>query len=286
MALFLFNGDLRPGSVKQEPIIPPKDQDKASSLECPEGFIPIAGNAHLGTSDFCVMQFEARKDFLGQVVSNAMDSVYLMVSFEQAIEACEGMESNLGGAFQLITNPQWMTIAHEIEQKAENWSTGIVDEGCLKAGHIGRNNDCSYQVPIRAEIGDNRPDLARHILSSGDSIWDLGGNVYEYIQWSEDQRYPPVCENLSQSEWVDLDQVQCTGLDISDFLPLTNQLEEGRYIGRFFAGTENIVGGTKRVAVRSGDWAVWEQGGIYQLNFAIGNNVPNTNVGFRCSWRP
>jgi len=67
---------------------------------------------------------------------------------EDAWDLCDALNSegtrgnidddiNLDGTFALTSNPEWMTMARNIEVQPSNWTSGVVGTGCLKRGNIG-----------------------------------------------------------------------------------------------------------------------------------------------------
>jgi hypothetical protein len=51
-----------------------------------------------------------------------------------------------------MTNPQWMTIARNIEQQGVNWSSGVAGVGYLSRGHS--DNDPGYGIAAAATDDD------------------------------------------------------------------------------------------------------------------------------------
>ena len=101
---------------------------------CPAGFIPVCGNPVLGTSDFCVMKFEA-KNASGVATSQAAGTSW-QLGPANAYSACNSLTAtNFDGDFALISNREWMTVARAVEAVASNWSGGVVGSGHLARGH-------------------------------------------------------------------------------------------------------------------------------------------------------
>ncbi|MFP4460150.1 MAG: T9SS type A sorting domain-containing protein [Candidatus Zixiibacteriota bacterium] len=201
----------------------------SQDISCPDGFIPIPADPEMGTyADFCVSKYEMK--IVGLDDGNiAYDSSYVAESRAsgtpwrnmnqvQAKAECEA----LGDGFALISNAEWMTIAHNIERVAANWSdnssheTGITIAK-LNIGHTCRKGpmgaDCRIDgiaysgeaLPASEDdsdglygyvIGDwgedslptlneNGWNLYRRTfyLTNGEIIWDFAGNLWEWTDY-------------------------------------------------------------------------------------------------------
>jgi hypothetical protein len=116
---------------------------------------------------------------------------------EGAWDACDNLNSegtrgnidsdiNADGTFALTSNPEWMTVARNIEAQAVNWTSGVVGTDCLKRGNIGGAIPCngidSGFNGYGATVSSTNP-LAKLVLSNGEEIWDLAGSVAEWVDW-------------------------------------------------------------------------------------------------------
>lgn len=153
-------------------------------ITCPTGYVFVYGNPALGTSDFCVMKYEAKNDGSGNAVSTATGTPWVNISQTAAIStataACAGCH--------LITEAEWMTIAADVLSVKYNWSGGAVGSGYVYSGHststpanaLDASTDDNDGYFGETNAGGNQRRTL--ILTSGDTIWDLAGNVWEWTQ--------------------------------------------------------------------------------------------------------
>ncbi|NCC70769.1 hypothetical protein EOM09_04255, partial [bacterium] len=178
------------------------------------------------------------------------------VTWNKAKEACE----NLGSNYKLITDNEWLTIARDISLEPENWDGGIVGinniprgfnrilsgiysdyypapngtENCKYVYGNGGNVICSST----GDFGDRRTLQ----LSTGEEIWDLAGNVWE---WTDEWIYSssafgsPYRYHGGSQEWMSYHSDDGTGKNASNVpylkLPL-NGWNSLQGMGRYFDG--------------------------------------------------
>lgn len=278
-----------------------------ASLGCPTGFVPVLGSGTLGTSDFCVMQFEAKNDGSGNAVSQAADTPWVFIAADDgvaandsdAFEKCANMsESGFTGTFALISNPEWMTIARDLENVASNWSGTVVGIGHIPRGHSDNSPANILAVTDTNDpydgTGNNSGEAAgsgweqkrTHTLSNNSVIWDFGANVREWVDWSaSDSVYsaaPTGCVDGGASAGLnDFDEVitGCSdGSDVDDVYPAGGYTLSQSF-GRWYGG----AGGT---AVRGGGLAANTAAGAFTLYLALAPTDSFGVAGFRCVYRP
>lgn len=76
------------------------------------------------------MQFEAKSNG-GIATSQAAGLPWASMTIDDSQDNCEA----LGSKYDLISNPEWITIAREIENNSVNWSSGVVGTGRIPVGH-------------------------------------------------------------------------------------------------------------------------------------------------------
>ncbi|MBC7860315.1 MAG: hypothetical protein H7Z39_16400 [Burkholderiaceae bacterium] len=97
---------------------------------------------------------------------------WVEVNYAEAVNACAA----IGG--KLITELQWLAIAHDIAGQDINWTGGKVGAGAVFQGlHLGNVDE--------AQPGDYVSDDANerrwHQLSNGERVFDFAGNAYSWI---------------------------------------------------------------------------------------------------------
>lgn len=167
-----------------------------SAISCPTGYIIVPGSATYGTSDFCVMKYEAKNDGSGNAVSTMTGIPWDNISQADASTASSGACAGC----HLITESEWMTIAQNVLSVSDNWSGGTVGSGYIYSGHndgdpfglqqassdsdgyFGTGNSAS-EVEIRPPAGVPYPpgkaERRTLKLTNGEVIWDLAGNAGE-----------------------------------------------------------------------------------------------------------
>lgn len=156
-----------------------------NKISCPVDYAFVYGNSTLGTSNFCVMKFEA-KNVGGIATSQASGAPWTSISQTDAITA----STAAGG--HLITEAEWMTIAAEVLSVNHNWSSGEVGEGYIYSGHndnvpssalVASDSDTDGYTGTGESAGSNQKRTL--YLKSGDVIWDFAGNMYEWTSYAQ-----------------------------------------------------------------------------------------------------
>ena len=265
---------------------------RAIDIDCsglPGGvWVGVPGDADYHASDFCVMKYEARQNG-ADPLSSVTGTPWVSINQTQAIDACD----NLAGV-ELMTNDHWMTIAANIAQVGDNWSTGTVGTGILNRGH----SDSAPSAALAASTdddgcfgtGDTCDDATWHIqrrtnrLSTGAIIWDIGGNVLEWTSFTlAGGTGKPTPDG---NNWTEYTAVANGTVLNKDRLVLTNALkgfwdnswdsDEG--IGMYYPGNEGSGGSL----YRGGYFDAGHHAGIFRANLDIVATHNWTDLGFRC----
>lgn len=296
-------------------------------FDCPAGYIGIPGSGIAGlgntsatdghadwwlntSKDFCVMKYPAKNNN-GSTFATSTIAGTPWVNIQRgadestpnsAFASCK----SAGAGYRLISNAQWQTVARNAESVAENWSGNVIGSGVIARGHSdgipaeaieNANDDNPYFLTqntgaewntLGAAPEDGAEQRRTHILSNGEIIWDLSGNVYQWVSDNKDELGIPEGDNLAGLS-IKMWRSYINGI-ANRYTPTTDlifgsngisglQLSESQNAGQLFGGTEGTV-------LRSGFWNIARAGGIYSV---VLNNLPTVNnslIGFRCVYLP
>ena len=258
---------------------------------CPPEFVLVPFNSSVGTtSNFCVMKYEA-KDNGGVAVSQAAGNPYVSLTIGASQTKCTDLNAlnGVSGKFDLISNPEWMTIARNAEGEDANWEAGTSGSGAMFRGH-------SDNSPALAAAADNDPyngtgntdseamgsgkEQKRTLtLSNGEVIWDLSGNVWEWVDWSHTTAGLDLGPTTCAAHWTEFSSVSCGDLSSSQYMPSMTNLSSTNGVGRF-------LGGSGGAALRGGGRGAGSYAGAFTLDLQRSTAYTSALVGFRCVYRP
>lgn len=253
-------------------------------LTCPTGYVSAKGSESLAVESFCVMKYEA--SITGSnVFSSETSAPAQFISPALAKSYCTSItDVNFNGTFDLISNPEWMALANEIENDARNWSGQTVGDGCLFRGNNGTDDACGYNGSD-PEYGSNRNVKARHFLESDEEIWDLAGNLWEMVDYTLGGSLDPAPSTCGSAIWYELTNLAttCPLLNETDYMPSTTPYGTTYGHGSFFGGYFTAPGS---YVTRSGHYGHGTNTGVYTLSTYFALNDAWSPQGFRCVYRP
>ena len=269
-----------------------------NNIECPENYSFVYGNNALGTSDFCVMKYEA-KDVGGVATSQASGAPWVSITQTSAITA----STAAGG--HLITDAEWMTIAADVLSVKYNWSGGEVGAGIIYQGHVNNNpasalaastDDTDIHNGMTGGIGTNPGNNSSRVLylSSGDTIWDFSGNVWEWTAPAQSMSQVGVSGDsaFNWREWtlgsLSLGNLPTTSRPsaLSSYTnPVTGASLSGitgwsanQGVGRIYA---NYADTASRAFFRGGGWGSGTYAGVLTLHLGHAPSLSSAGIGFR-----
>ncbi len=176
-------------------------------FNCPDEYVPVPRLDNFTNRDFCVMKYEAKREYSNRrssssrrsvssrddnnnnydekAISKSSDDPWIEISHTQAQVKCQ----NNGLGYRLIRNSEWQTIARHVEDEDRNWSSGKASSSTsnfLNYGVLFRKSGSNS----RSSFGRGRsnyanrdwnPEKRDHYLPNGEEIWDMSGGVWEYV---------------------------------------------------------------------------------------------------------
>jgi flagellin-like protein len=280
-------------------------------------WILVPGNPTYGTTDFCVMKYEAKN--VGGIPTSQASSTPWQNTWLEARTNCEA----LGPKYHLITDNEWLTIANNIVQVSQNWNSSVVGTGYVylgnsdgdsqleasttdSNGYYGTNDGFSSwdgmytgfpSNEVRAYQGQKRTLT----LSNNEVIWDFNGNAAEVVNDTilKTSRYQG-----GNKGWMSYNSIEGSYQFASNIPALKappNGWNANQGMGRYQDGT-NLGGGynqfsgnpdfctaycsTNVALVRGGILGASDGGlnsGIFSLILEYGRN---TYFAFRCVYTP
>ncbi|MFA7142092.1 MAG: SUMF1/EgtB/PvdO family nonheme iron enzyme [Candidatus Paceibacterota bacterium] len=243
--------------------------------KCEEGWIPI-GNR-------CVMKYEAKAMtssgtivadgcYSGACLSNTAVSVpegkpWVKISQKQAKVKCEEIGAHL------ITNAEWMAIARDIETVDSNKTSGVLSRGRSSSGS---------SAPATSEEGSGATKR-NFTLSNGEVIWDIAGNVWEWVDFVIPTQAGIEGTNASYTEIrTGINWATSTNPYISyDEVGPLGALTSSEGAGRMWKDNTITSAGA---FVRGGRWDDGADAGVFALALASApSHSTHTHLGFRCA---
>ena len=284
--------------------------DVDNQFQCPEQYVPVPRLDDFTDRDFCVMKYEARREFENRGRSSSSNSRYsnnrdnnygyekalasssgdpwTEISHSKAKEKCE----NNGFGYRLIRNEEWQTIARHIEDEGSNWSSGkstASSNNFLNYGILvrGRNLD-GYRSSSQGRGSDNYansdwyPEKRNHRLPNGEEVWDMSGGVWEYVEESTSRLNVKSGDEEPIFE-LSGDNKELFGPAGSYSEPSYNTELRNTTLGLGYAFLSNI----EDAVIRGGGSSV-EELGIFSVDASINNEdgLSFSPTGFRCVYDP
>lgn len=266
----------------------------APAIKCPIGFIIVPGSATYGTSDFCMMKYEAKQVGTSNVPNSiAAGQPWAAISQTDA----KNFSKNVANCTNchLITEPEWMTIAENVLSVGSNWSNGVVGTGFIYRGHTDGNpnvsiaadtNDTNNTANINSPTANERRTLT---LTNGEIIWDLAGNVAEFTDKTYNASpWPGTGGSGGIIQWNTLAVLgNLDSMSIASSIPVNslNNWTTGNGIGALVTRTSSSFpyayarGGYYNTS--SGFNSSGTNAGVLSLNIFQGTAQTNLSFGFR-----
>jgi hypothetical protein len=233
-------------------------------------------------------------------VSSSTGSPWRRIRLGPASSECNSL--NTGGAtnYDLISNPEWMTIARNAESVSSNFQASVMARGwgasssstilpdpwTNSAPAPSTDSNCLYNTGANtcASSGDHLYKRTL-TLSNGEEIWDLSGNVWEWVDWNSAMAGFQFGPTTCAASWVEfpalVSDVCYTGgaLLSHQIFPATSNGSSVEGFGRFY-------GGSGGAAVRGNAWYGGSNAGAFTLTLNMTTTLSGADMGFRCVYRP
>jgi hypothetical protein len=177
-----------------------------NSFICPTGYVAVPASKSVGLGsplatagnsdwtldvnrDFCVMKYPAKQGTDNNAVSIIASKPWRNLPLFDRLGYTYNMKSACeanGIGYKVMRNMHWQTIARNTESVAANWSGGNVGSGTMSRGIV----DGTYYGDAVENSTDDDPfygavpewsQKRTKILSNGETIWDIGGNVWHVM---------------------------------------------------------------------------------------------------------
>ncbi|MEA3279832.1 MAG: SUMF1/EgtB/PvdO family nonheme iron enzyme, partial [Thermodesulfobacteriota bacterium] len=241
-------------------------------VSCPAGMIEVPPSPQDGMDGFCVDKYEAKND-TGDAVSEAAGTPWTSIAQYDAREEC------IRAGKHLITEQEWLAIAHNIEDVGWNWNGGTAGTNQMSDGHSDDDGSGALVADITGDADDDpcvntgqscdtstwNTQRRTYKLSNDEYIWDFGGNVWEWVDQATYADYP-VANN-----WLGWTTCSTSGDGICGNTRTTN---DQRYGGNTTA---------LRAFIRGGFWAYGASSGAFSLDLYGAPSDTLSNIGFRCA---
>jgi hypothetical protein len=254
----------------------------------------------------------------------ATGTPWVFIQIQEAETECQSIAANV----DLPTNAQWMAAARDIESVSSNWRNGSFGVTEVNMGHVfasravhiaSYTNTSALEILNTADPFDRVVTVAcdqttedcwnlkrTHTLSSGDIIWDFGGNVDEWIKdyfsmpqamSAYDGKWAGYNDNMYDTDGLEGGEVYDDRFDLAGanpsasanrkkFAPSNSTLGH-RAVGGRFVGTYFLNAPAADAMVRGGKWNSERYGGIYTtyIDTLRRNNNAWMEDGFRCAYQ-
>lgn len=274
------------------------------AINCPTNFIAVPARSPYTSLGFCVAKFEMK--IQGQSNGNIAYSAanvaesrpdgtpWVNVTRPQAITECQA----LGAGYDLITNAQWQSIAQNAELKNTNWTSNSVGSEMMYRGHTDSSPFAALAVSDTADkyngtsntgaqvYGSGKEQRRTLDLSNGSEIWDLSGNVWEWVKDDNTTNFG------TDNYWSQITDVTnpvtgtvggLTGTAKYLFGPSGTYALGSTQYGGLGYGWVNYNAGA---VLRGGGWDDGTYAGVFDVHLNYDPTISVTRLGFRCALAP
>lgn len=186
---------------------------------------------------------------------------WVSISWKEAKAAC-----TLAGA-SLVSERQWLAVASDALAIGANWRGSVMYRG-LSASTVARGQASSESQPAATSL-----EYRKKVLSNGAVIWDLGGNVWQWVDGT--QPSGSWYTGDTTTGWIEATSPAITNPLLK--LSLGSSPGAAYGIGRVF----NFSADSTRVMLRGGRWDESDNGGLFALRLNRTESDKGVGYGFR-----
>ena len=234
------------------------------------------------------MKYHAKNNGANVPVSRPQGLPWVNISQTSAITAAQ----SVGAGSHLISEAEWLTIAHNVASVPSNWISGVVGSGEMYRGHTDNGpgnalaasqDDNDGWFGTGQTSGNQRRTLK---LTNGQVIWDLAGNVYDWIDQTTsgagNQPGAPSGGAYGWRQWnVGGNLPGAFPQSVPSYgTPAAAGWTSANSIGQVYASnTEAGLRGFRR----GGGWDIGVNAGVFALNLNYTPSDAGAYIGFRVS---
>ena len=297
------------------------DQATASaknSFLCPRYFVPVPPLAGYTTHSFCVAKYEMKSHThstdpsVVKALSQPENPPWVEIQRKDAIAQCTA----LGAGYDLITNDEWQSLARNIEKsrkkKYPNMKDGL-NQPAFSKGHSDRtpaqalsaspnDGEACFQTGVDSSCSGNHDNWWQdrtQKLSNGRVIWDMAGNVWEWVK-DDNKTY---LDATSTFIWKMTDSTHPSQGTLEGGLATRQRRAKGHFgphrdysphANAIFIKLKNggyglgyaFLDAPQGAILRGGGWDSGISSGIFTTSLNYAATHKDTDLGFRCVYHP
>jgi formylglycine-generating enzyme required for sulfatase activity len=202
----------------------------------------------------------------------------------------------MGTNYDLINNAQWQAIARDIESVSSNWSNGSSSGfNAINRGHSDTSPNASLSAASDSfpcyETGNtncatnSHSDFTQkrtHTLSNGEVIWDIAGNVWEWVKDNNSSIQAPNDYIAIETGWDSTSPGWPMQSDKLNFGPAGDYTSKNA--GEFGGLGYGFLDSNSGVVIRGGSFQDGTHSGAFAANLFLTNGptYSGPELGFRC----
>ncbi|MCB0361455.1 MAG: hypothetical protein KDD35_01955 [Bdellovibrionales bacterium] len=279
-----------------------KESDE-SHLLCPPHFVLVPQKSPYTSDAFCLAAYEMKikgqdqgnREYDPKFVAESRPegTPWVNIDRDSALLECQA----LGDSFDLISNSEWQTVAQNLELVNVNWTSGIVGKEMMYRGNTDYQPALALQVLDVSDPysltgnssfenwGYGKEQRRTLTLRNGQVIWDLSGNVGEWVKGELKIKFSRGSEIIEMSELTE--SVRGELIKGSNGQRIVEEFgPSGIYMGsdsdQYFGLGSIWFWFNRGSIIRGSWWAKGKDGGIFSVVTHYSPKDYTDYIGFRC----